>query len=192
MQKSSKIFLSLVVFFLFGFVAARSQSTDGSSKTAIVCGVSNHIKSTRDENQSTKPGITWYALNKAQQLARENNKKVLVMAEASWCSYCKRMKSEVFPQAAVQKTMNHYFYPVKIDIESSAAVIFNGKKTSQEQFSREMGVSGTPTFIFIDKNGSVIGAQPGYMPGNVYSKLLAYVGSGAYNKVSFKNYEQKQ
>jgi len=156
---------------MFGVGAAWSQSTDA-----------HHSKS----------GITWYNLNRAQKLAQKNNKKVLVMAEASWCEYCKRMKSEVFPQADVQKAMNRYFYPVKVDIESNAKVIFNGKKMNQEQFSRKMGVSGTPTFIFINKDGSVIGAQPGYMPGKVYSKLLAYIGTDAYNKVSFKGFKQKQ
>jgi thioredoxin-related protein len=48
--------------------------------------------------------------------------------------------------------------------------------------------SRTPTFFFIDKEGSVIGAQPGFIPKDTYKSLLTYVGGDIYNKMKFKEY----
>jgi thioredoxin-related protein len=59
---------------------------------------------------------------------------------------------------------------------------------TQQDFSRQMRVSGTPTFFFIDKEGSVLGAQPGFIPKDTYELLLTYVGTDVQNEINFKEY----
>jgi len=140
------------------------------------------------KKQEKKDGVTWYSLHKAQQLAKENDKKVLVFAEASWCPYCKQMKREVFPKMDIQGTMKKYYYPVKVDIESQETVKYNGREMTKAQFSQRMQVSATPTFIFMDKSGSVIGTQPGYLNHDVYKALLTYIGTDAFRNIGFKKY----
>lgn len=137
---------------------------------------------------SSQTDTKWYKMADAQKLAQENDRKVLIFAEASWCSYCKRMKQEVFPEADIQKTTTTYFYPVKVDIESVQLLEFNGEEMTEMQFSRQMRVSGTPTFFFIDEEGTVIGAQPGFIPKDTYKALLSYIGTETYNQVEFKDY----
>lgn len=136
-------------------------------------------------------GINWYELGEAQTWAKENNKKVLIFAEASWCHNCKKMKQEVFPREDIRQTMETYYYPVKIDVESEEMLSFNGKQMSQMAFSRQMRVTGTPTFFFIDQEGSVLGAQPGFMPKDIYETLLTYVGTDAYEEVDFEEYSKQ-
>jgi len=138
-----------------------------------------------------KGGLTWYTLKKAQQLAKKNNKKVLIFAEASWCPYCKKMKREVFPKTDIQNTMEKFYYPVKIDIESEKTVAYKGKKMTKKQFSREMRVSATPTFIFMRPSGSVIGTQPGFIEQHVYKALLTYIGTDSFKDVGFKKYMKR-
>jgi len=140
------------------------------------------------QNEEKKDGLTWYTLEKAQQLAKKNDKKVLIFAEASWCPYCKQMKREVFPKADIQNTMEKFYYPVKIDIESSEEVMYDGRKMTEKQFSREMRVSSTPTFIFMHASGSVVGTQPGYIGHDVYKALLTYIGTDSFKNVGFKKY----
>lgn len=133
-------------------------------------------------------GVDWYEFKEAQQLAEKNGKKVLVYAEASWCSYCRKMEKEVLSKTDIQETMSQYFYPVRVDIESDKKMVFNGKEMTQQDFSRQMRVSGTPTFFFIDDEGSVIGAQPGFIPKDIYKSLLTYVGQDLQNQMQFKEY----
>lgn len=138
------------------------------------------------QSQSSIPDVfEWHELGKAQQLAAENDKKVLVYANARWCTYCKKMEKEVFTQEEVQKKTNEHFYSVWVDIESEDSLSFRGQQLTQQQFARVMRVTGTPTFIFFDEEGEIIAGQPGYIPEDLYLKILDFVGSNAYLDQSF-------
>lgn len=135
--------------------------------------------------------IVWYSMQQAQQLARQHNKKVLVYAGANWCIYCQKMDEEVFPKPRVIDSLNTYFYGVRVNIESRAPMLFNKKQTTQAQFARRHRVRATPTFIFLNSDGSVIGAQPGFIPAKTFSQLLGYIGSEAYKQIEFGTYLNK-
>ena len=135
--------------------------------------------------------IVWYELKEAQQLAKENDKKVLVYAEAVWCTYCQKMEKEVFPKQEVIDAMAEYYYPVRVDIESDKKMQFNDETLTGSQFARKYRVQGTPTIFFIDKGGKILGAQPGFIPADVFINLLAFVGSDAYQSISFDEYMEQ-
>lgn len=135
--------------------------------------------------------IDWIPLSKAQEMASQNGKKVMIFAEAEWCQYCKKMYAEVFPQKTVQDSLSKYFYPVRIDIESKNKVTFNGKEFTERELAGRFRVSRTPTTIFLDSEGKVIGNQPGYLPTRIFDKMLAFVGAGLQEEISFKDYLKK-
>lgn len=135
--------------------------------------------------------INWLPMEKAQKLAAQNNKKVMIYAFASWCGYCKKVEAEVFPDEAVADSLHKYFYPVRIDIESNEKVTFNGQQFTEQVLSRRFRVYSTPTFIFLTPDGSVIGVQPGFMPADIFETMLGYVGDGYHQQMSFKQYLDK-
>ncbi|MFH5831775.1 thioredoxin family protein [Halalkalibaculum sp. DA3122] len=132
--------------------------------------------------------INWYSLEEAQELAKSGDKKVMIYMEASWCGYCKKMEREVFPQKAVQDSLHKYYYPVRLDVESKDRVTYNGTEMSEREFAGSIRVSGTPTFLFINGQGEILGKQPGFIPVDTFKSLLAYVGSDAYARVKFDQY----
>lgn len=127
----------------------------------------------------------WKPLEEAMELAAENDKKVLVYANAVWCTYCKKMEKEVFTQESVQEITKEHFYSVWMDIESDEKLTFRDQEMTQIQFSRAMRVTGTPTFIFFDSEGEIIAGQPGFIPEDLYLQILEFVGSDAYLDQSF-------
>lgn len=135
--------------------------------------------------------ITWYSLEEAQQLAQENDKKVLVYAEAVWCTYCKKMEKEVFPKKKIIDSLAKYYYPVRVDIESDKKLVFNGETMTGSQFAQKYRVRGTPTIFFIDKAGEILGAQPGFIPPDIFNNLLAFVGTDAHKNISFEDYSKQ-
>lgn len=132
--------------------------------------------------------ISWYSLEEAQRLAKEHDKKVLVYAEAVWCTYCKKMEKEVFPKEEVIESLARYYYPVRVDIESDKKMVFNGETITGSQFAQKYRVRGTPTTFFINKEGQILGAQPGFIPADTFVTLLAFVGSDAHQNQSFDEY----
>ena len=132
--------------------------------------------------------IKWKSLSEAQELAKENGKKVMLFVDAEWCGYCKKMYEEVFPEQTVQDSLHKYFYPVKVDIESDRKIVFNGNSLTEQQLARRFRASSTPTFIFLDQEGNTIGRQPGFLPAHIFDKLVAFVGSDLTGKKSFRQY----
>jgi thioredoxin-related protein len=153
--------------------------------TCILLLVGSGTIMAQNVNENT---IDWYELSEAQKLAQSNDKKVFIFAEADWCSYCKQMKREFFPREDVQKIMSNNYYPVKINIESDRRLIYNEKEMTQRQFSQSMEIAATPTMFFLDKNGEVMGTQPGYVPLDTFKALLKYVNSDSYGKIEFEKY----
>ncbi|MDX1585949.1 MAG: thioredoxin fold domain-containing protein [Balneolaceae bacterium] len=142
-------------------------------------------------NSEEAEEITWYSMQQAQELAAENDKKVLVYAEAVWCTYCKKMENEVFPRQDVIDSIARYYYPVRVDIESDKKHVFNEETLTGSQFAQKYRVQGTPTFFFINKSGKMLGAQPGYIPPDVFTDLLSFVGSDAHERISFEEYTEQ-
>ncbi len=135
--------------------------------------------------------IVWYPMQKAQQLAGQHNKKVLIYAGTSRCIYCQKMDQEVFPHQQVIDSLNTYFYGVRLSINAQRPIIFNGQKTTGFQFAREHRVHATPMFFFLNSSGEIIGAQPGFIPADTFSQLLGYIGSDVYKKMEFGKYLKK-
>jgi len=131
----------------------------------------------------------WYSLQEAQQMAKETGKKVLIFGMAEWCPYCRRMRTEVYPNKAVQDTLLNYFYPVIIDNESTEQVVFNGEEVTEQELAYALRLRSLPTHYFINAEGKVLGAQPGFLPADVFQKLLSFVGSDSYSTMKFDEYE---
>ncbi len=140
------------------------------------------------DSDQQKTGISWYSLEESQDLASSGEKKVLIYMEASWCTYCKKMENEVFPKEDVQNLMHKYYYPVRLDIESDKVITYNGTEMTEQEFANSIGLTGTPTFLFIDGTGKILGKQPGFIPADVFKSLLSYVGTDAYSKVKFEKF----
>ena len=137
-----------------------------------------------------KASFSFNKLEKAQSLAQKDGKKVVLDMYASWCGFCKRMVSEVYVDKSVGRTMDAYYHFVRVDIESDEVVNFNGKTFSMKEFAAGFGVRSTPTYVFLDSEGKVIGAQPGFMPVPMFNLVLSFVGSDAYKNQKFDEFSK--
>lgn len=141
------------------------------------------------ESADAQDSISWVSMEEALERAGGEEKLILIDVFAPWCPYCQRMQSEVYPDENVEETIETYFLPVRINVESDAEVRYLEREFTEAEFARALRYQSVPTTYFMNANGEVVGQQPGYLPEEIFTSLLRYVGSGAYETESFEEFE---
>ena len=113
-------------------------------------------------------GIEWVGLEEAQKQAKETGKKVLIFGYADWCTFCMKMRKETYTNETVRETLYEYFIPVQINSEGEEDVVFNGETYKMVELARYLRLSSLPTHYFLDTDGTILGAQPGFLPDEVF------------------------
>ncbi|MEX0608565.1 MAG: thioredoxin fold domain-containing protein [Balneolaceae bacterium] len=136
----------------------------------------------------TDSGMKWYSMEEAQRKAKEEEKKVLIFGYADWCTYCRKMRKEVYSDTTVQKNIYEHYYPVQLNTESEDKIKFNGTEVVEGELAGYLRLTSLPTHYFLDEDGEILGAQPGFLPAEVFEPMLNYVGTGAFSNMKFEDY----
>lgn len=148
----------------------------------------NSQKGSAESNSS----LTWKSLDEGMTLAKQQNKKILVDVYTDWCGWCKKMDSDVYSDAGVIKTLNAKFVLVKLNAESDSKYVqYQGKRYTEADFAKAVGVSGYPSTLFFDSGGKPITLLPGFVPAQKFVPILAYIGDDHYLTISFEQYLSK-
>jgi len=102
---------------------------------------------------SSAQGIDFiHDLDEALSLAKKENKLVFVDFYTSWCSPCKKLSKEVFPQAEVGDFFNANFINCKVQCDDRGV----GEKL-KEQYQ----IQAFPTLMFLNGDGEIIHSKSG-------------------------------
>jgi thioredoxin-related protein len=132
--------------------------------------------------------IQWKSFNDAAILAKQSNKKILVDVYTDWCTWCKKMDSEVYTNSDIVRQLNDNFVAVKLNAESDKSISYKGKSMSEAEFAQSLGVTGYPTTVFFDEESNPITNIPGFMISDNFAKVLKYIGQNYYKKATFQEY----
>jgi len=111
--------------------------------------------------------IDWkYNLQDALKSAKAQHKPIMIDFYTDWCGWCKKLDSDTYSDPKVNAAAKK-FICVKIDAEK------------EPNLASKYGVSGYPTIIFLDSNGTVLSKIPGYLPPDKFlanmNKILSMV-----------------
>jgi len=93
--------------------------------------------------------------------SKESNKPIFVDVYTNWCGPCKKMDKVAFADPEIGQLMNGNFINVKWDADH---VYFNS-------LVKQYGVTGYPTFLYIDHDGNVIRRRTGYRDTKAFREL---------------------
>ncbi|GAB6904868.1 conserved exported hypothetical protein [Desulfosarcina cetonica] len=124
-------------------------------------------------------GIQWLTYDEGLRRGEQENKKLFLVFNADWCRYCHQMETETFQNPTVIAYVNRNFIPVSVNSDR------------QHDIAQKYGVQGLPSTWFIAENGQRIGSRPGYIPADEMLKILKYIGSDSYLKMSFQAFLEK-
>lgn len=140
--------------------------------------------------QQADQSSIWVTYDRMVESNQDQPKKILLFMEADWCGVCKRMKREVFPDQTIQTLLNDHFYPVRINIESDEEIQFRDERVTKKELSKQFGIRGTPTIIFLESDFSVIGSSVGFSDTGEFTNLLQFINDEEYHDSSFDEYLQ--
>jgi uncharacterized protein YyaL (SSP411 family) len=115
------------------------------------------------DDPKTHP-VGWQTWEKSvfDRAGREGRYIVLHMA-AVWCHWCHVMEGTTYRDPAVLKLIGEKFIPVRVD------------QDSHPELSYRYEAWGWPATIMFDKDGNEIFRRQGYLPPELFAKLLAAV-----------------
>jgi thioredoxin 1 len=99
-------------------------------------------------------------LTMAKEMAKAENKPLLVFLHATWCPTCKRMENEVFIQKDLGNVYNQQLVNVAIDYDSAEG----------HELNKLYPIRATPTLFFFNPDGTLAQKLEGFQTAN---KLLS-------------------
>ena len=135
---------------------------------------------------------TWRSMDEAIGLAKANDRLLVLHSYSVSCGWCVRMDRETYSDDAVQAYMEAHYEATRLDLESEEIVTFFEHTLSMASLGNALQVSGTPTTVFVDSDGSLITKMPGFQDAETFLFALRYVKEEAYEQVSFAEYIASQ
>lgn len=135
---------------VFAQLSNKSQRKTPALTTDDVVRKSPSRKSTETAGGS----IRWETnLDSALNLAKADNKVVIVDVYTDWCGWCKKMDKVIYADPAIVSLSREQVF-LKFDAEDGG---------QGQQFAKRMGVRGYPTTIILNSDGERLKAQSGFM-----------------------------
>lgn len=103
------------------------------------------------------PTFPWHeggytaALTKAKA---DGKKLVMVEFSTDWCSWCKRLAKDTWPDATVIAFASEHLIALEVDAEKGDGI----------ELAKNFHIGGFPTMVFVNAEGEEIDRIPGYMP----------------------------
>lgn len=135
--------------------------------------------------------VTWVAFNEGMTKAQSENKKILLDVYTDWCSWCKKMDSEVYTDASVAQILNEKFVAIKLNAEANSSIQYDNTTYSNADFSQALGITGYPATVFFGSDTKPITLLPGYVDAQRFATILRYIGDDHYRTTTFDDYLAK-
>jgi thioredoxin-like negative regulator of GroEL len=104
--------------------------------------------------ETRSEGIAWWTdLDAAAIEARQASKVMMIDVYADWCGWCKKLDTDTYADARIV-AKSRDFIPVKVNAETSP---------SGDKFAQTYHVSGFPTILFLEADGSVANKVVGFV-----------------------------
>jgi thioredoxin-related protein len=108
-------------------------------------------------------GIGWGSdLGSATAEAKRTGKVIMVDVYTDWCGWCKRLDADTYTNARVIEGAKQ-FVALKLNPE---------KSDSEARFARKYGVSGYPTILFVEADGTLVNKVVGYVDAPAFAAVL--------------------
>lgn len=151
---------------------------------------------------SQKSTVNWVGAEQADELSKENPKKMMIFIYTDWCGYCKMMEKQIFRDEKIASYINENYYPVKFNAEQKQPVAFDGytyeyvnqQPRGAHQFAIDLlqGRLAYPGLVFLEEDKDLINRFTGVQPKELLEKYLVFVSEDHYLEKDWFEYSNQQ
>ncbi len=155
-------------------------------------------KTTENEIVAGK-NVKWYTWDEAVKANKTEQKKFFVDIYTDWCGWCKRMDAQTFEESEVAAYLNKHFYPIKLDAEQKADIVYNnytfkwvkgGRRGVHElAYSLLDGSMSYPSLVFLTENEERIMISKGFKQKEDFLKELKYIEGEHFKTTSLNDFK---
>lgn len=119
--------------------------------SVIVAGSSSLVFARNPLMRGSKAKIKWQKnLKEAQKLATKQNKPILIVFGASWCTFCHKLENETLSDKRIATAIEQDFIPVHLDFEKDAKI------------AQILDVERLPCTVILSPNADLLSKTEGY------------------------------
>ncbi len=114
-----------------------------------------------EKSKSSKPAIQWQTdLKAARDIAVKQNRPMLVVFDADWCSYCRKMERTTLSEPEMISQINKDFVPVHLNLDDHGRV------------AEILEVKRIPCTVALSPRADLLGRLTGYVGLKQYGESL--------------------
>ena len=168
---------------------------------AIALASFTYVQKTAEEEIIVGKNVKWYTWDEAVAANKTEKKKFFVDIYTDWCGWCKRMDAQTFEQAKVAAYLNKHYYPIKLDAEQKADIVYKGntfkwvdsgrRGIHELAYSLLDGGMSYPSLVFLTEKEERIMISKGFKKEDDFMKELKYIEEGHYKTTGLSDYKTK-
>jgi len=167
MKKENILVIAIICITIIGFIVYNNLKPEKQTDL---------IQEKGPAQVSDTSNINWQGYAQGMDLAKNQNKHVFLYFHADWCTYCKKLKTTTFQDAAVLKYLKENFVSIAVDTDKN------------QELAKQWKVKGLPTLWFLKPDNSKINNIPGYVDAEQLLQILKYIHTTSYGKMNFQEF----
>ncbi|HIA06867.1 MAG TPA: DUF255 domain-containing protein [Flavobacteriales bacterium] len=141
--------------------------------------------------------VNWVTIDEAQELNKQEPRKIMVDVYTKWCGPCKMMVKYTFNDKWIADYINKHYYAVKFNAEGPDSCTFKSTvfknpgyvkdkrgRNGTHQFTQAIApVNGRiayPTVVFIDQDLNLITGVQGFQKPVQFEPMLKFINEDVY------------
>ncbi len=168
MKKESIFILAIISIAILGFLFYNNLK------------FGDKINSNNDQevdSSSDASTIDWQEYTQGVKMAEKSGKHIFLYFKADWCTYCVKLKKTTFKEKKVLNYLRDNFVSISVDADK------------KKELTKEWKVRGLPTLWFLENDITKIDSIPGYVEAKQFLKILKFIHTRSYDKMSYKEFQ---
>ncbi len=123
--------------------------------------------------------ITWQSTSVLYDTTIEKKDHSLLLISATWCGWCRKLKTQALTDPMVAKLVTDSFNAVKVEVDVDSSVVYRDTSVSCSHFGYACyGVTAYPTVLILDRRADSLGHILGYCDAATFRTRLLQIIDG--------------